>query len=118
MQIHGNSALSQVGATVMSKEMIIRNIGSVGIVDTKFAYFRLHHVVASNNHYPLEGWLLRIARSNSGIGFQPVALKMTGWKPIPLQKPDIFLIERSLSAANTTVTIHTISHRLESVTAV
>jgi len=32
---------------------------------------------------------LRIVRSISGIGFQPVVLKMTGWKPIPLQKSDI-----------------------------
>jgi len=24
------------------------------------------------------------------IGFQPVALKMTGWKPIPRQKSDIY----------------------------
>jgi len=33
---------------------------------------------------------LRIVRSITGIGFQPVVLKMTGWKPIPLQKSDIY----------------------------
>jgi len=30
----------------------------------------------------------RIVRSISGIGFRPVALKMTGWKPIPFQKSE------------------------------
>jgi len=35
-------------------------------------------------------YLLRIARSISEIGFQPVALKMTGWKPIPRRKSDIY----------------------------
>jgi len=38
--------------------------------------------------YPLAS--LRIFRSISGIGFQPVALKMTGWKPIPRQKSDTY----------------------------
>jgi len=32
---------------------------------------------------------LRIARSNSGIGFQPVEVTMTGWKPIPRHQSNI-----------------------------
>ena len=52
--------------------------------------FRYHWVQPSGaliGSYKLaEATHFRIIRPVSGIGFQPVELRMTGWKPIPLQK--------------------------------